>query len=56
MATDNPMTSYLEDGASAPAKVPATGAGNNPSTHAGLIVLASIALLLVARKSFRKFM
>lgn len=33
-----------------------TGAGNNPSTWAGIIVLAALFGLGVFRKSFRRFM
>lgn len=33
-----------------------TGAGNNPSTWAGIIVLAALVGLSVTRKSFRRFM
>ena len=49
---------YVETGtpsqAAHPSKV--TGAGNNPSTYAGVIVLFALATLALTRKSFRRYM
>lgn len=35
---------------------PATGAGRNPSTGAGITVLTALAVLLIARRAFRAFL
>lgn len=44
-----------DGGSDAPAE-PGNGAGNNPSTWAGAIVLASVLVLIGMRASFRRFM
>lgn len=46
---------YLESGETQ-ASVPATSAGNNPSTWSGTIVLVALVALYATRKSFRRFM
>jgi len=49
---------YLETGddPGTKSRVPSTGAGDNPSTWAGIIVLASLVGLIVIRRGFRNFM
>lgn len=48
---------YLETGdPDAPRTRPATGAGDNPSTWAGVIVLTAVLGLIVMRRGFRNFM
>lgn len=49
---------YLQEApaASADAKPSGTGAGNNPSTWAGGIILVAALILVSARASFRRFM
>lgn len=50
-------TSYYEQAPTEKAsKLSASGAGDNPSTHAGLIVLGALVILVCARASFRRYM
>lgn len=36
--------------------IPAHGAGNNPSTYAGIIVIGAVLFLAAARRSLRKYL
>lgn len=50
---------YLQEGTpeeAKPTSAGGTGAGNNPSTWAGGIVLVAALILISARASFRRFM
>lgn len=47
---------YLQEAPAAEAQPTGTGAGNNPSTWAGAIVLVAALVLVSARASFRRFM
>jgi|CXWL01.1.fsa_nt_gi hypothetical protein len=49
------MADYLQEASPAP-ESSGTGAGNNPSTWAGAIVLVAAVVLISARASFRRFM
>lgn len=52
-------TAYYPDavkGEGSARTLPATGAGNNPSTWAGVLVLGSVALLILSRRSLRRYM
>lgn len=51
--------SYFQPGAVDPQadEAPqATPAGNNPSTYAGIIVLGALVVLLIARRSFSRYL
>lgn len=48
---------YLESGdPDSPRTRPQTGAGDNPSTWAGVIVLGAVLGLVIMRRGFRNFM
>lgn len=52
------MEDYVEagDGATNGRTMPATSAGNNPSTWSGVMVIGAVLVLMATRRSFRRFM
>lgn len=51
------MDDYVESGdGTTTRRMPASSAGNNPSTWSGVMVLGAVLVLMATRRSFRRFM
>ena len=56
---ENPAMTYLQSGGQTADDTDgpqATPAGNNPSTAAGVIVLGALVILVIARRTFSRYL